>query len=128
MQTSRLLPLWLFPLDSPLKEISSKEEKVANLLSYNRAKEYKYARGYTRFALSELFKIKPLDIPLFSSPGKAPLLENGLGHLSFSHCSDALLIGWSPSPLGIDIERSDRTISAERIVKRFFNKEEKNNL
>ena len=127
MQTTSVLPLWLIPINSPLKEISSIEQKAADLLPEKRSREYKHARGYARYALSELFKIKPLDIPLFSSPGKAPLLGNDLGYLSFSHCEDALLIGWSRHQLGIDLERSDRNIPAERIVKRFFHKEEKSN-
>ena len=79
MQTSRVLPLWLFPLDSPQKEISLNELKAAELLSKKRSIEYKYARGNARYALSELFKIKAIDIPLNSLPGEAPSLGNNLG-------------------------------------------------
>ena len=66
-------------------------------------------------------KIDPLEIPLNAAPGEAPLLEKELGHISFSHSRDALVIGWSQSKLGIDIERRDRVISARLIADRFFN-------
>ncbi|KGG32602.1 MULTISPECIES: 4'-phosphopantetheinyl transferase family protein [Prochlorococcus] len=128
IQKPRVLPLWIFPMDSPLKEISISEEKIANSLHPRRAKEYKHARSYVRFALSQFFKLNPLEIPLKASIGKAPLLGNNLGHVSFSHCNDALLIGWSPTKLGVDIERSDRALSAEGISERFFHKYDQNNL
>ncbi len=121
MKVTSVLPLWLFPLDSPLKEISTEEEKAANLLSEKRSKEYKHARGNARFVLSTLLNINPLEIPLLASPGQPPILENNLGFVSFSHCSDALLIAWSPNQLGIDLERTDRRFAAERIANRFFN-------
>ena len=73
------------------------------------------------------FVIKPLDIPLNSSLGKPPVLGNNLGYLSFSHCHDALLIGWSQNQLGIDFERSDRAISEDKIVNRLFNEDERKN-
>ena len=124
MQTSRVTPLWLFPLDSPQKEISQNEMQVAELLPHKRSIQYKHARGNARFVLSEFFKRKPLDIPLLSLPGEAPILGDNLGYLSISHCNDALLIGWSNQQLGIDLERSDRNFSSNKIVDRFFNEDD----
>ena len=77
-----------------------------------------------RLALSELWNIDPLAIPLNALPGKVPLLAKGWGFISISHCSDALLIGWSNKQLGVDIERSDRHFSAEKLVNRYYSKEE----
>ena len=57
-------------------------------------------------------------------PGKAPKLDNNLGYISFSHCKDALLIGWSAAKIGIDLERSDRKLAASQLANRFFTKEE----
>ncbi len=119
-----LLPLWLFPINSPLKKISPAEEKIANLLTPIRAYQYKLARGYARFALSKFLQINALDIPLDALPGKAPKLNNNLGYISLSHCKDALLIGWSTAKVGIDIERSDRQLAASQLANRFFTKEE----
>ncbi len=121
MITTSVLPIWLFPINYPLKEISSYEEKIAKSLPPKRSHEYKFSRGYVRFALSQYLEIDPLEIPLEASPGKAPKLAKGLGYVSFSHSKDALIIGWSKSQLGIDIERSDRVISSRTIAKRFFN-------
>ena len=68
--------------------------------------------------------MNPLDIPLKADPGKPPLLAEGLGHISMSHCSDALLIGWSSSKIGVDIERKDRQFQAHKLSQRFFSKDE----
>ncbi len=59
-----------------------------------------------------------------ADPGKPPRLAEGWGYLSFSHCSDAILLGWSDEKLGVDIERTDRTFEAQAIANRFFNKKE----
>ncbi len=118
---TRVLPLWLFPTNSPLKEISTNEEETARSLPPERAQEFRHSRGYVRFALSNYFQMDPLSIPLQALPGEAPSLGNKMGYISFSHCNDALLIGWSSRKLGIDLERADRKFSASQIAKRFFN-------
>ena len=68
--------------------------------------------------------LDPLQIPLKADPGKPPLLEEGWGNISISHCSDALLIGWSSEKIGVDIERKDRELHAHKLSKRFFTKHE----
>ncbi len=72
--------------------------------------------------------LDPLEIPLKADPGKPPLLAEGWGHLSLSHCSDALLIGWSSEKIGVDIERKDRQFEAHKLSKRFFNQFENHEL
>ena len=62
----------------------------------------------------------PLQIPLKADPGEPPLLEEGWGHISMSHCCDALLIGWSSAKIGVDIERKDRQFQPYKLSKRFF--------
>ncbi len=124
MKNPRLLPLWLYPIDSPLKRISPAEEKIARLLPPIRAYQYRLVRGYARFALSKFLKINALDIPLDALPGKAPKLGNNLGYISFSHCKDAVLIGWSAAKIGVDLERSDRKLAASQLANRCFTKEE----
>ena len=121
----RVLPLWLFPMEAPLKEISLSEEKIAKTLPKKRSRQYKHTRGYVRLALSRLFGIRPLDVPLIASPGQVPKLETGWGYISFSHCSDALFLGWNSKRLGVDIERTDRPIASKWIGKRYLNSQEK---
>ena len=127
-QDTRVLGLWLFPITSELKPISVLEEKWSQNLPTIRQREYKYSRGYARYALANLFQIDPLQIPLNSPPGKAPELANGWGHISMSHCNDALLIGWSINKIGVDIESSNRNFNAKGIAKRFFCNEEQEDL
>ena len=100
--------------------------KIAKKLSHHKAKEFILSRGYARYLLADIFKISPLEVPLKAFPGESPLLKKGFGYLSFSHCDDVILIGWCNQNIGIDIERSDRLFDPKRIIKRFFNKNEKN--
>ena len=70
--------------------------------------------------MSNITGSDPLDIPLKADPGEPPLLAEGWGNISMSHCPDALLIGWSPGKIGVDIERKDRQFQAYKLSKRFF--------
>lgn len=117
--------LWFFKKDLSNQCINKFEQAIASKLSFNKSKEYAYSRGYARLALSYLFKVKPLEVPIFSIPGSQPILEDGWGYLSLSHCKDALIIAWSPQRVGVDIERSDRKFSYQKICQRFFTTKEK---
>ncbi len=122
--TETLIALWLFPRNLPLKEISNIERVSAEKLTRKRAEEFFFSRSYTREAISTLFNVPPLSIPLSANPGKPPTLDNGWGYVSISHCVDALLVGWSIKEIGVDIERTDRVFEYKKIVNRFFAKEE----
>ena len=74
---------------------------MVKTLSRERANEYLFARAHARYFLSFIYKINPLNVPLFSP--KYPILKNNLGYLSISHCKTAFLIGWSNIQLS-DIE------------------------
>ena len=89
-----------------------------------RSDEFAFSRTCIREALSKLFGINPFDIPLFAPPGLPPVLQNNMGYISISHCKDALLIGWSLTEIGVDIELSNRIINSERIVYKIFNEKE----
>ena len=119
-----VLGLWLFLMPSKLLPISSEEKKWVNHLPPKRALNYHFSRGCLRQVMSNMTGLGPLDIPLKADPGKPPLLADGLGHISMSHCSDALLIGWSSSKIGVDIERKDRKFQAQKLSKRFFSQYE----
>ena len=109
----------VFPSNLNLKLIS-KEEKDGLLLCLKKKTGYRYSRCYTRLALAQLFDMDPLSIPLFSEPGKPPSLYKGFGYVSISHCRDALLVGWSNSRIGIDIESTKRSINIDRLSIIYF--------
>ena len=115
-------------MQANLKPISSQEKRWARDLSKKRSKEYLHSRGYIREALSELWQMPAIQIPLYAPPGKSPQLSEGWGHINISHCCDALLIGWSPKKIGVDIERKDRIFNAEKLVSRYFSKKEINKM
>ncbi len=119
------MALWLFSTKASLKPITKEEELLANDLPDTQARQFRHSRGYVRHALASLSKLPALDIPLKALPGKPPVLREGWGHVSFSHCRDALLVGWFHKSLGVDLERSDRNFAAIQVAKRYFSYEEK---
>ena len=121
-----VLGVWLLPIAAPLKQITLQEEKWSNELPPKRQKEYRVSRAYARLVMSNIFGVNTLEIPLFAPPGKAPQLEEGWGFISLSHCKDALLIGWSPYEIGVDIENSKRKINALTLGERILSVNEKN--
>ena len=119
-----VLGLWLFSMPSKLLPINSEEKKWIKKLTAKRGLMYQLSRGCLRDVISQMTGADPLKIPLKADPGKPPLLEEGWGNISISHCSDALLIGWSSEKIGVDIERKDREFHAHKLSKRFFSKDE----
>jgi len=122
---SRVMALWLFSTKASLKPISKEEEILANDLPERQARQFRHSRGYLRDALAGLWQVSALDIPLRALPGKPPELQQGWGHVSLSHCRDALLVGWAFDPLGVDLERADRNFEAAQVANRYFSEEEK---
>ena len=112
--------IWFFKKNLSLVEVSDEENCWAKDLSPLRAKEYLIARGYLRKSLSNLLEMDALNVPLQAPPGKPPLLENGLGFVSISHCKDALILGWSKEKIGLDIEISNRVLNYQLIIEKFF--------
>ena len=124
--TSHQLQLWLLPMHDSSRPITSLEEGIAKKLNPIRGNAYRVSRGIIREALSDLFGVPALDIPLNAPPGEPPLLKEGWGKINFSHCEDALLIGWSDQKIGVDIERTDRKFNAQSLAQRFYSEEERN--
>ena len=119
-----VLGLWLFFMPSKLLPISNEEKKWVNKLTKKRGWIYHFSRGCIRNVISNMTDLDPLQIPLKADPGRPPLLGEGWGNISMSHCSDALLIGWSTEKIGVDIERKDRELHPHKLSKRFFTKYE----
>ena len=112
--------LWLIPFNLESLNNTYQEIIYSKSLNSKKAERYLYTRSYMRLALSHLLDIKPDDVPLDSPPGKIPKLNKGLGYLSLSHCKDMILLGWSNSSIGVDIERKDRKYKMEIIYKFFL--------
>ena len=102
---------------------TSSELQIASNLSLMRAKIFLETRYYMRHALSSLFNINPLKIPMTADPGRPPTLPNGMGYISISHCKDAFIIGWNQENIGVDIERSDRDFNYQFLAKKYFHQE-----
>ena len=108
-----------------MKNINQKEKLLAKNLSPQKAEEFILTRGYARHLLGDLFDVPAMEVPLRALPGSPPLIAKEWGNISFSHCEDAILIGWCKEKIGVDIERSDRNFKAEKIISRFYNDQEK---
>ncbi len=106
---------------------TSSELQIASNLSHERAKIFLETRYYIRDALSTLFNINPMKVPITAPPGKPPKLPNGMGYISISHCKDAFTIVWHRENIGIDIERSDRDFNYQKLAKKYFLEDNINN-
>ena len=106
---------------------SPKEINIASNLSSSRAKVFLESRFYIRDALSKLFDLNPLEIPLRANPGEPPTLPQGMGYVSMSHCQDACIICWNKERIGIDIECSDRNFNYQGLAQKYFYQEIINN-
>ena len=99
-----------------VKHVSTSSElRIAANLPQARAKLFLETRYFMREALSTLFEMNPIKIPIIAYPGEPPKLPNGMGYISISHCKDAFIIGWHQENIGIDIERSDRDFNYQKI-------------
>lgn len=100
--------------------LSAQETAWAAALPPRRRDRYRLSRAWMRRLLGDLFSVDPRDLPLQAPPGLPPELARGWGGVSLSHCCDALLVGWAPDRLGVDLERRDRAVPARALAERFF--------
>ena len=120
------LAIWLSLLPVNNLQVSELELTWSKQLQNNRKIEFLNSRFQLRNVLSDLFQFDPKDIPLEAPPGKPPILKTGFGFVSLSHCNNSLLMGWSNYSIGVDIESSERSFEARKILERFYSKREKN--
>ena len=112
--------IWFYKIKGVQDVVTVEEIKTAEKLSGLRSKVFLETRGYLRQSLSTLFDLDPLEIPITAYPGEPPLLPPKMGHISLSHCKDALTIVWHESKIGIDIERTDRDFNYIKFAKKYF--------
>ena len=112
--------IWLYEIKGVQDVATPKELEIANKLSRQRANIFLESRAFIRKSLGNLFNIDPLEIPIIANPGKPPELPKGMGHISFSHCNDAIILVWHEEKIGIDIERVDRNFNYAKLAKKYF--------
>ena len=117
--------LWFYPYKECQSLLSNTERKIAESLPNERNKLFTFSRGCARNALSSLFSVDCMEVPLIAIPGEPPKLEDDLGHISFSHSPEAFVIAWSYAGIGIDIENSRRKINNLKLFSKFFRAQEK---
>ena len=112
--------IWFHEIKGVQDVATKKELEIANKLSRQRANIFLESRAYIRQCLGNLFNLNPLEIPLIANPGEPPKLPKGMGHCSFSHCNDAIILVWHEKKIGIDIERLDRDFNYTKLAKKYF--------
>lgn len=124
MDQSNEIHFWLYSFENKMDLNTQNEIKWSKKLGKKRSLEYLLSRSILRQSLSDLFNIKPFEVPILAKPGSPPILNENYGYVSISHCKDAILVGWSKEKIGIDIESKDRKINSELILKKIFSYEE----
>ncbi|MFM1812511.1 MAG: hypothetical protein RLZZ336_1449 [Cyanobacteriota bacterium] len=113
---------------SPADPLSPHERGWGAALPPLRRQQYWRSRLAMRLRLAAMLDLPPQQVPLHSPPGAPPQLPQGWGWVSLSHAADALLIAWSPQPVGVDLERGDRRLDARALMQRFFPEAEQRQL
>ena len=119
--------IWFHEIKGVQDVATQKELEIANRLSKQRATIFLESRAYIRQCLGNLFNLNPLEIPIIANPGEPPELPKGMGHCSFSHCNDAIILVWHEKKIGIDIERIDRDFNYVKLAKKYFFKSNSSN-
>src|SRR5262249_53255180 len=96
----------------------------------------RYIAGRTalRFALSSLLGVEPVDVPLRRGARGRPEIEgNDRFDFNVSHTERVALIGVAarthePIRIGVDIERIDRNVNADRLSTKFLTEAERRSL
>ncbi len=120
---SESLCLWVCKNNLKLQKVSDYEKEIANRMCYVKSQQYLFSRGYIRYFLGQLFKLDPLEIPLIAMPGEQPILKKDFGFISLSHTKDALAISWSRDKVGVDLERYDRHLNSQDLLRKFLNED-----
>lgn len=122
----RLAPqLWLSSLEGGDPGCLSSDERSWGLALPDRQRSrYFQSRALLRRQLAELFGCAGAEVPLHSPPGQPPLLGAGLGWVSLSHSGAGLLIGYSGSPIGVDLESTARPMEPAGLMRRFYPEKE----
>ena len=125
---SKIPKIWFHKIKGVQDVATPKELELANKLSRQRANIFLESRAYIRKSLGTFFNLNPLEMPIIANPGEPPELPSGMGHFSFSHCCDAIILIWHEKKIGIDIERLDRDFNYAQLAKKyFFNSNRSNN-
>ncbi|MCP9917397.1 4'-phosphopantetheinyl transferase family protein [Cyanobium sp. ATX 6F1] len=112
----------------PSAQLSLQERDWCARLPAGVGGRYGASRALLRQQLSQHLGCEPLAVPLHSPPGAATLLAPGWGSISLAHSGDRLLIGWSPRPIGVDLEDGQRRLQAAALAARFFPLQERRQL
>jgi len=118
--------LWLSSLEGGDQGcLSSDERSWGSALPELQRSRYFQSRALLRLKLAERLSCTGAEVQLHSPPGQPPLLEAGLGWVSLSHSGAGLLIGYSSSPIGVDLESTARPIDPAGLMRRFYPEIEK---
>ena len=112
--------IWFYEIKGVQDVATVKEIESAKKLSASRARIFLETRAYLRQSLAKIFDLDPLDIPINADPGEPPKLPIEMGHISLSHCRDAIVIVWHKRKIGIDIERTDRNFNYKKLADKYF--------
>ena len=112
--------IWFYEIKGVQDVATLEEIKIARGLSDFKAKIFLESRAYIRQSLADIFNLNPLEIPIIANPGEPPELPSKLGHISISHCNDAIIVVWHEKKIGIDIERRDRTFNYKTLAKKYL--------
>jgi 4'-phosphopantetheinyl transferase len=103
--------------------------RAQRLLVAERRAAFVRGRQLVRFAVAPLLGVAPRDVPLEVLPSGKPIIAPSANtaplHISLAHTGDWVLVAVSRAgEVGVDIERTDRVVDRDAIIRRYFAAEE----
>jgi 4'-phosphopantetheinyl transferase len=123
--------LWLFSLDADDATVAAlaahlapdEEARAARFRHASDVRRYRVARGALRVLLARYLGAAPAALRFDYGPHGKPRLAEGCGvdlEFNLSHSGDAALAAFSLGhPVGVDLERADRTVDALALAGRY---------
>lgn len=104
--------------------LSEDEQNRAQRFRFGRDRElFVTGRHLTRVLLAHYTDSTPEKVTIEPNAFGKPLTDSRL-HFNISHSHDQLLLGFSDSPIGVDIERKDSSMEIERFGELHFSQSE----
>ncbi|MDZ7806122.1 MAG: 4'-phosphopantetheinyl transferase superfamily protein [Gracilimonas sp.] len=134
--TKRDIHIWKFEIDAAVEDLSV-YQTLLNKYEEGRASKFKFSEDRERFLWGRILLKRLLGayldenteaIILNSTSGGKPFLEKKEHqHIQFnvSHSGNIIILGFSRSPIGVDVEMISRQVDIDRVSRNYFSMDER---
>ncbi|MDZ7807374.1 MAG: 4'-phosphopantetheinyl transferase superfamily protein [Gracilimonas sp.] len=134
--SERDVHIWKFDIAVSGNDLSEYEERLDSF-ERERASRFRFSEDRDRFLCGRILLRQllgtylhkdPASINLHTTPKGKPVLETKEDqqmHFNISHSGDLILLGFSLSPVGVDVEKVSRQVDIDKVSKNYFSDTER---